>query len=118
MKKLYNISLLDDKDYWIRQIITSIPPNLKYDFKYFDTYEKIKWHKSDILFLDYFLDKDWLTWVDIIQNLDADIIIWFSSIKQRSDEIEMSGWNFSIQKLMSPDNAELKQLMNNLLNFD
>ncbi|UFX82911.1 hypothetical protein [Candidatus Absconditicoccus praedator] len=112
MKK---IALVDDKDYGILQIKNSMPDYFQYNFEYFDTYKKAVNKKFDILFLDYYLDKDGLTGKDVIHELKADIIIGFSSVPDCNQELLKKGADFAVTKIKQDTNADLNDLMNNIL---
>lgn len=115
----YKIALLDDKSYWIDQIKSSIPWWIEYDFYYFDSYKDIVWNKFDIIFLDYYLDKDWITWVDIIHNLNARLIIWFSSVSSWNKKILENWWDYEVLKLRWSTNVQLEKLLDKIfLDFD
>lgn len=116
MNKLkYTIALVDDKSYGIKQVKNSIPSIVEYDFFYFDSYKKAIWRKFDIILLDYYLDIDWVKWVDIIDQLNFEVLIGFSSVKKRSEEIQENWWNFSVVKLNSDKNIELENVFIQLM---
>lgn len=113
---MWKIALVDDKDYWKNQIIASFPENINYEFYYFDSYEKALWKKFDVLFLDYYLDKDWLKGEDIIDKLEADIIIGFSSVSSCNERLEKLWASFSVQKTGSfVKDEKLKSILNSIL---
>ncbi len=105
------IALIDDKDYWLDQIKNSIPKETDFKLYYFSTYKDAVNSFFDIIFLDYYLDKDWLTGKDIIHLLDANIIIWFSSVPDCNNELTRIWADFGITKLKSQTNTDLNQLM-------
>ncbi len=109
------IALVDDKDYWIEQIKNSIPKSFDYDFLYYSSYKDAVNKSFDILFLDYYLDKDWLTWKDVIWIMDANIIIWFSSVQSCNEKLIKEWADFWIQKINWKNNYELNELMKNIL---
>ena len=104
------IALLDDMDYWIAQIKNSIPNGVSYEFHYFDSYHKVIWKHFDIVFLDYFLDIDNVTWDKIIDFISSDIIVWFSSDEKWCKAIENSWAQYSCRKILSSFNSDLENL--------
>lgn len=109
---MLKVCLIDDKTYWIPQLIYSIPKKIKYDFYYYDKIENIEYIEYDIIFLDFYLDKDKKTALDIINNLKSKIIISFSSIESKNDEIINNWWTYKAKKLRyTNENIELNKLM-------
>lgn len=106
----YIIALVDDKDYWITQVKASIPSFVNYDFFYFESYQVAIWTHFNIVLLDYYLDKDGVRWTDIFSKLSYDILIWFSSVRIRSEEIKNNWWDYSVVKLKSNKNNELEKV--------
>ncbi len=110
-----NIALVDDKDYGIIQIKNSIPDSCEYEFYYFSSYKEALNKHFDILFLDYYLDIDWVTGEDVFDQLSADIIIWFSSVSDCNQKL-MNKWaQFGVEKLKSEINPELDQIMKKIV---
>jgi len=109
---MLKICLIDDKTYWIPQLIYSIPKNIKYSFYYYDKIEDIENIEFDIIFLDFYLDKDNKTALDIINDLNWKIIISFSSIEIKNQEIIKNWWDYKAIKLRNTnENIELNKLM-------
>lgn len=80
---MYKICLIDDKTYWIPQLINSIPKDIDYKFYYYDKIPYIENIDFDIVVLDFYLDKDNKTALDIIERFLWKIIIWFSSLDSK-----------------------------------
>lgn len=80
------IAYIDDKDFSL-QIKKSMPSSLKYEFHYFSSYKEALGESFDIIFLDYYLDLDWVKSVEIVHNLCYKICIWFSSSIEKSAQI-------------------------------
>lgn len=112
---MIKIALIDDKSYWLTQIKNSIKDNIEYSLLHFDSYKLAIWSHFDIILLDFFLDKDHLTGKDIINKLDWDIIIWFSSMEKCND-ILINNWaHFWIKKIKSENNLKLKKLFSKII---
>jgi len=62
------ICLIDDLYYGIPQVINSIPKTIEYEFYYYNRITDIENINFDIIILDFFLDKDNKTALDIISN--------------------------------------------------
>ncbi len=111
MKKM-KIALLDDKNYWLIAIQNAVP---EIDIEYFFSYKDILWKHFDILFLDYYLDIDTVVSKDIIELLDADIIISYSSVPA-CNELMLAKWaHFAIHKRNISHNMEIKDLLDILV---
>jgi hypothetical protein len=107
------IALLDDKIYGLKAIQNALWKGR--EIEYFSSYKDILWLHYDILFLDYYLDIDRVVSKDIIDLLDADIIISYSSV-QACNELMLTKWaHFSIQKIDVENNNEIKDLLHILL---
>ena len=74
MKK-YTICLIDDKSYGIPQLINAIPQDIEYVFYYYNRITDIEDIDFDIVILDYYLDKDNKTALEIIDRFLGSIII-------------------------------------------
>lgn len=114
-KKKYKIALIDDKSYWLAQIRNAIPKWVEYNLEYFDKYVDAVWKHFDIIFLDYYLDNDWVVWSDIIGELSADIIIGFSSVFSCSESIVNAWGDFPVQKILSENNVLLNKLFTDIV---
>jgi hypothetical protein len=107
------IALLDDKIYWLKAIVNALW--MKNDVEYFSSYKDILWLHFDILFLDYYLDIDGVVSKDIIELLNADIIISYSSV-EACNELMLTKWaQFAIQKLDVEKNNEINDLLKVLI---
>ena len=96
---MYSICLIDDRCYGIPQLINGIPNNVQYEFFYFDRVQSIEKREYNLILLDYFLDKDNITWADIIDSLNADIIIAFSSEDEKNDLLLAKWAKYKVTKL-------------------
>jgi len=115
---MLKICLIDDNTYWIPQVIYSIPQNIEYKFYYYDKIKDIEFLDFDVVILDYYLDKDNKTALDIINKFIWTIIIWFSSVDSKNDLIIQNGWIYKAQKLNKTNiNLELNNLMKNIFNL-
>lgn len=112
------IALVDDKDYGLTQVKNAIPDDVEVDLQYFDSYEKALNQHFDIIVLDYYLDKDGVRSQDIINELDADIIISFSSVDSANQTMLNHGADFAAVKVRSSTNKELTEIFEFLLKQD
>lgn len=102
----YKICYVDDLYYWIAQVINSFPKNIEYEFYYFNRISDIEFKKYDIVILDYYLDKDWVTSESIIDQFKWSIIISFSS-ESSKNKLMLNKWAcYWIQKLSWTNNNE------------
>jgi len=109
MKK---ICYIDDLYYWIPQVVNSIPKNKDYKFYYYNRINDIENIDFDIIILDFFLDKDNKTALDIIYMFSWKIIIWFSSEDSKNDLILKNWWSFKSRKLKNINtNKVLEKIM-------
>jgi len=80
----YKICYIDDLTYGIPQVINAIPKEVNYEFYYYDRISEIEDIKFDIVILDFYLDKDRKTALDIIDNFLESICISFSSAASKN----------------------------------
>ena len=96
------IALIDDKEHWINQV-KSLHSWENFHLDYFDTFMEFKKtrKKYDLIYLDYYLDKDNLRWEDIIHEIydRADKIIWFSSVERCNKILRDMGAEYSVLKI-------------------
>lgn len=126
------IVLIDDREYGLRQIRNAIPETKKVLYKVtyyqsFKDYQSRHLTKPYIVLLDFFLNNDGVYGHKIVNDIDAEIIIGFSSniksskviaesIRQTSNGDEQGRRAYAIQKLKHADrNPELENLFFNLL---
>lgn len=113
---MYKICLIDDKFYWIAQVINAISKNIDYKFYFYNYIKDIEILDFDIVLLDFYLDKDNKTALDIIDKFIWSKIIWFSSRKEKNDLILKNWWSYGIQKLRNTNiNQELKKLFEKII---
>jgi hypothetical protein len=67
MKK-YKLFYIDDQSFALPQLINAIPKYIEYDFIYVQSIDDIIPDEYDIVFLDYYLDKDNKTALDIVKK--------------------------------------------------
>lgn len=98
---MLKIALIDDQSYGILQI-HELHEGDDYEFTYFETFKEFKGDSRiwDIVYLDYYLDKDGLKGGDIVSEVreQANKIIGFSSVKSKNEEIIQAGAEEGIQK--------------------
>lgn len=109
---MYKICYVDDRYYWISQVINAIPKNIDYEFYYYNRIWDIENIDFDIVILDFFLDKDNKTALDIINRFAGSIIIWFSSEDSKNDLIILNWWFYKATKLKwTNTNKVLNEIM-------
>lgn len=114
---MQKICYIDDLYYWIPQIINSIPKDLEYEFFYYNRITDIEDIDFDIVILDFFLDKDNKTALDIIDRFLWKIIIWFSSEDSKNDLILENGGIYKARKLKGENrNKDLDKVMKIVFN--
>ncbi len=113
---MYKICLIDDKFYWIPQVINAIPKKVDYKFYFYNYIKDIEILDFDLILLDFYLDKDNKTALDIIDKFSWSVIIWFSSRKEKNNLILKNWWSFCVQKLRNTNiNQELKKLFEKII---
>ncbi len=113
---MIKIAYIDDRYYWIAQVINAIPKNLKYEFYYYNRIWDIENIDFDIVVLDFYLDKDWKTALDIINKFLWKIIIWFSSVNSKNDLILENWGKYKAKKLpLVNENEELKNIFEEII---
>ena len=114
---MYKICLIDDSYYWISQVINAIPKNVNYEFYYYNRINDIEQIDFDVVVLDFYLDKDSKTALDIIDRFLWTIIIWFSSEDSKNDLILANWWLYKARKLKNTNkNLELQKIFQEILN--
>lgn len=112
---MLKIAFIDDKSYWIPQVINSIPKNIKYEFYYYNRISDIEDIDFDIVILDFYLDKDKKTALDIIERFLWTLIIWFSSVDKMNNVIIENWWIYKATKLPKTNyNTELEEVFKKL----
>lgn len=110
------ICYIDDMFYGIPQVINSIPYE-DYEFYYFNRIVDIEKIEYDIIILDFYLDKDNKTAIDIINSLKSKVIIGFSSEDSKNNLIIKSWWKYKATKLKwKVKNTELFKILKRNLN--
>lgn len=113
----YKICYIDDLYYWIAQVINAIPNNIDYEFYYFNRIWDIKFQKYDIVILDYYLDKDWVTSESIIDKFKWSKIISFSSESSKNNLILNKWAEYWVKKLASTNNNKiLSRILDKIMN--
>ena len=112
---MLKICLIDDKTYWIPQLINAIPKNIEYDFYYYNKISEIENIEFDYVFLDFYLDKDNKTALNIIDRFQGSIIIGFSSVQSKNDLIIQNWWMYWVEKLEGNYNEKLNKLCKKIL---
>lgn len=85
-------------------------------FYYYNRISDIENIDFDIVILDFYLDKDWKTALDIINRFLWKIIIWFSSVDSKNDLILENGWVYKARKLAwVNENEELRNILEEIV---
>lgn len=113
---MIKIAYIDDAYYWIAQVINAIPKDLKYEFYYYNRISDIENIDFDIVILDFYLDKDSKTALDIINKFLWKIIIWFSSVDSKNDLILENWWVYKARKMAwVNENEKLKEILKKIM---
>jgi hypothetical protein len=98
---MLKISLLDDKSYGLEQI-RDIHIGEEYTLEYFETFKKFQESEKyfDIVYLDFYLEKDGLTGLDVLESVQkqCDRVIGFSSVMSKSELLKEAGADQAIKK--------------------
>ncbi len=95
----YKICYIDDLSYGIPQVINAIPNHIEYEFYYYDRISEIEDKKFDVVILDFYLDKDKKTALDVVDRFLWTMIISFSSSDSKNELMLKSGAIYGIKKL-------------------
>ncbi len=110
-----NIALLDDKQYGLTQIQNALPVNSSAQVQWFSTVSEFMSCREDfdIVFLDYYLDKDGITGDTIIDAVrkKAKEIVAFSSISRGNEKLKAAGADFAIIKTNTVKNEDIENLL-------
>lgn len=114
MKK-YQIFYIDDQSFALPQLIRAIPNNIDYDFVYVQRIDDIILEDYDIVFLDYYLDKDNKTALDIVERFAGSIIVSFSTCPDKNTLMLDHGAIYAVNKLKNTNhNSRLIECMKNI----
>ena len=107
----YKICYIDDLSYGIPQVIHAIPKDVEYEFFYYSRISEIEDIKFDIVVLDFYLDKDKKTALDVVDRFLESIIISFSSAASKN-ELMLRNWaDYQAWKLSKINiNSELENI--------
>lgn len=94
----YKICYIDDMSYGIPQVINAIPKSIEYDFYYYDRISEIQDIKFDIVLLDFYLDKDEKTALDIVDKFLEPVVISFSSANSKNQLMLWQWADYATQK--------------------
>lgn len=88
------IALIDDHSYGLDQI-RALHTGEEYRLSYFETFREFasSGEHFDVVYLDYYLEKDGLTGADVIEEVQRQSkkIIGFSSVWRKSQELKRLG---------------------------
>lgn len=114
MKK-YKLFYIDDQSFALPQLINAIPKYIEYDFIYVQSIDDIIPDEYDIVFLDYYLDKDNKTALDIVKKFLWSIIVSFSTCPDKNIFMQNHWAIYGVNKLKETNyNSELIECMKNI----
>jgi len=111
--KTYKIFYIDDQSYAIPQLIHAFPEDLKYELVYIQRICDIPEVRDfDLVILDFYLDKDTKTALDIIDLFAGNLILSFSS-SWKKNELMLSQWAmYACEKFRNTnENPKLKEIL-------
>ena len=111
MKK-YKIFYIDDQSFALAQLINAIPQKTDYELTYVQRINDIVMDDFDLVILDFYLDKDGKTALDIVNFFLWMQIISFST-SQSKNMLMLKKWAmYGVQKLKhTNENIELTKVM-------
>jgi hypothetical protein len=80
----YKIFYIDDMSFALPQLIKAIPEYIDYELVYVQSIEDIVPDDYYCVFLDYYLDKDNKTALDIVERFQGSIIVSFSTCPDKN----------------------------------
>ena len=111
----YEICYIDDRSYALPQVIYSIAQEVDYELYYYQRIWDIEERDFDLVILDFYLDKDSKTALDIIDRFQGIEIIAFSSVASKNTLMLENGAIYSVEKLQGTNNnPQLKKVMENI----
>lgn len=112
----YKIFYIDDQSYALPQLIHALPKHLDYELIYVQRICDIpELCDFDLVILDFYLDKDHKTALDILQRFVGIPVISFSSSREKNIFMQQKGALYRAQKLKNiHKNIELEKVMENI----
>lgn len=110
------ILYIDDKSYWLPQLIHALPQDLDYELIYIQRICDIPQSRDfDLVILDFYLDKDAKTAIDIVELFLGNIILSFSSSRSKN-ELMLDNWAiYACEKLKNTnENLVLEDILQNI----
>lgn len=107
------IFYLDDQSYALPQLIHALPKNLDYELFYIQRIGDIPEVRDfDLVILDFYLDKDSKTALDIIELFAGNIILSFSSSRSKNQLMLGNGAIYACEKLKGTNqNPKLQKIL-------
>ncbi len=114
MKK-QKIFYIDDQSFALPQLIGAIPEYVDYELIYVQRIEDIVDDEYDLVILDFYLNKDEKTALDIVERFQGMMILSFSTAKSKN-RLMLENWAiYAVEKLSGTNaNQELKEIMENI----
>lgn len=110
------IFYIDDQSYALPQLIQSLPKNLDYELIYIQRVADIPEVRDfDLVILDFYLDKDAKTALDIIELFAGNIILSFSSSRSKNEFMLENGALYACEKLKDTNqNPKLQKILRDI----
>lgn len=110
------IFYFDDKSYALPQLIHAFPPNLQYELIYVQRIVDIpEVREFDLVILDFYLDKDAKTALDIVDLFAGNIILSFSSSAQKNKCMLENGALYACEKFKDThENLKLQKILRDI----
>ena len=114
MKK-QKIFYIDDQSFALPQLIKAIPETIDYELVYVQRIQDIVDDDYDVVILDFYLDKDKKTALEIVKRFSETKILSFSTAVSKNNLMLQHGALFGVKKLYDTnENLELVKVMKNV----
>lgn len=108
----YKIFYIDDQSFALPQLIHAIPNWIDYELIYVQRIQDIIIDDYFIVILDFYLDKDHKTALDIVEKFESSIIMSFSTSDGKNNLMCQKYADYWVKKLKwTNKNAELLKIM-------
>ncbi len=110
------IFYIDDQSYALPQLIDAFPKKLDYELIYVQRIADIPEVRDfDMVILDFYLDKDAKTALDIIELFVGNRILSFSSSTTKNTFMLQNGANYACEKLKDTnENPKLREILRDI----
>jgi hypothetical protein len=112
------IFYIDDQSFAIPQLINSIPKHIDYEFIYIQRVKDLVSHEFDLVILDFYLDKDDKTALDIVDKFSWMKVLSFSTSVSKNIFMLDNWAQFQSLKLKNTnENPELKKVLEKIFSL-